>query len=980
VLSKPPECSGCPLEDRGRGFVPAAGPINSPILLYGEAAGEDEVRSSLPFQGAAGSLLNRLLTRNHQQRDAFRVHNVLSCSPPGNWLVGAPWERSAITHCAVHRAPVLAEPHRVIVALGATALKTLTGLTEKVRVEDFHGCVVPVGDRFIVPTFHPSHLQRGAMNLFGVSSFDVQVALRVASAGYVQDDVSLVIDPPVDWFTRWVEQVEGACAQDPGGVGIAEDIETLDKASGQDEGELTPQDDQSYQITRINFSVHPDEGVTVPYGGPYVGLCERLFRLPCAHYLWNKEYDDPRLIAAGHTFAGDRYDGMWAAHRLQSDIPRGLGFWAPFYDQWGAWKHLARTKPGYYAACDGFKTYRTVTGVIRDLLQLGMWDAFARHTHATYQYALKPAQAVGVKIDRERLVVFIQDLAVKQRRLLHEMQGLVPDELRPLVPKTGLKRPPAAGAVHTKGRAETVRGAPKKDLPDPIKQELYAQVARVVSRTVDLGGEPITRYYWQEPFNPDSPEQILDYIKAKKHKPGRAKKTGHASSDREALEKLIRETRDPLYKAILDSRAVNKVRTTYGVGTLKLLDKDDRVHPVPTDRPSTGRRSYINPNITNVISRSGYGENLASGFRRCVTVEKGCRLLEVDFSAIESCLTGYFSRDPQYIRLARLGVHAALASHILGRPYDPAWSDQDIAAYFKAIKATEDVVYQRSKRLSHGKNYGLTTYGMVRNFPESFPTLKVARQYEVLYEAMAPALPQFHGDVRQIAHDLNYLGGAFPPSNPSNVVAKILARNPLLAVHPYGYKHHFFSVIAYRKIPYALYQNKLRKHEPVAEIAGQHFAVILGEDAKRCVAFFPQSTASGILTEAMLRLFTPGSPSYIGEAFFGKTPLRAPIHDALLLEVPIRVWDQVLERVAVEMTRPVPELSLAWIPAGERERLGLGSHLAIGISVKCGTNWAEMETITPPTTSSEVAADATKFPEESDVDQDEFAALGTSVA
>lgn len=989
MLSRPAACRGCALDSnpKTQGFIPPAGPLSSPILFLGEAGGEEEARTGLPFVGAAGGVFNRLLARSHQSREAFRVGNCLSCRPPNNWLEGAPWQHGALQHCRVHREPLLAEGHQVVVALGGTALKTLLGFTEKgIRIEDFHGTITrDPSDRFwVVPTFHPSFLQRGAMNLFGVVSFDLQQALRVAVEGHPPDTPDILVDPSVEWFSWWVGQVEAAALQDPLGLWLAVDIETPDKSEGQDEGLLTAED-RSYTIVRVNFSVHPDEGLSVPYQGPYIALIDRLLRIASPKLLWAKEYDQPRLQAAGHPVIGDWYDFMWAWHQLQSDVPRGLGFAAPFYSRFGAWKHLGRTQPGYYAACDGFQTYRVATGVATDLTRLGMWHVFARHTHAVHQLALKPAQDVGVKIDRQRLEVFIADLEVKQRRLLHQMQGLVPEAWRPLTPKGGLKRPPEVGAVHTKGRAEKKDGTAKKEAPDPIKQDLYAQVAvmvthrvRVTVYTCDSCGVAevgpkhrcpagvaalrlteieADRWFWREPFNPDSPDQILSYLTHRGHKPGRAKKTGADSTDRETLQRLIRETGDPLYKAILDSRAVGKVKGTYGVGTLKRLDADDRVHPTPTFKPSTHRLSYVNPNITNVITDRGGPESLAAGFRACVVASPGTRLAEFDFSGIEAVLSGWFMRDPEYIRLAKLGVHAALASHVLKRPYDPRWSDTDLAAYFEDIKKAEEVIYDRCKRTVHGTNYGLTEYGMVRNFPENFPTLAVARKFKATYAEMAPALPKWHRQLRERAYAQNYLGG---PGD-----------------HPFGYKHWFWSVLGFRSIPYPVYLKRQKRHEPVTTIQGKYFAITLGDDAKRCVAFYPQSTAAGVLKEVMLRLFDPEQPNYIGEAYYGRTPFRAPIHDSLLLEIPHRVWDAVVEKVFTEMLRAVPELPLDWIPVADRQRLGMGTALSIGVKAKQGLDWKAMEGLACPTPQQlGVSADGTFFPAEVE-DEDEEADLGT---
>lgn len=1016
------------MRDKSRGYAPPVGPENAPILFVGEALGEDEARQGEPFVGPAGGLLNRLLARSHQRRDQFRIDNLARCQPPGNWFdERAPYYWSASQHCkAVHLDQTLAEPHKVVVSLGGTPLKHLLGIHKGIRVQDFHGCVTPLPDgKWLVPTFHPSHLQRGAMNLFGAVSFDLQRALQVAEHGWHPTPVDVVVDPPVDWFTWWVEQVAAAVAQEPGSqrVWIAEDIETPDKASGRDEGELTSED-RSFQILRINFSVHPDEGVTVPYAGPYIALCQRLFALNTIHSLWNMEYDNPRLLAAGHTFSGERLDWMWAWHHLQSDVPRGLGFVAPFYSDFGAWKHLSEAQPGYYAGVDGFQTTRVSFGIAQDLEALGLWEVYWRHTHQVHKLALQPAQKVGVKIDRQRLDVFIESLEVKQRRLLHEMQGLVPDAWKPLTPKSGLKKAPADGVLHSKGTELKRDGQAKKEAPDPIKQELYAQTAVVVRRSVRTlatcceacgaqevakthrcagtsGVNParlvprdldLLRYFWQEPFNPDSPDQILDFIRHRGHKPGRAKKTGADSTDRETLSRLARETKDPLYQKILDTRAVGKVRGTYGVGTRKLLDAESRVHPVPTFKPSTHRLSYVSPNITNVVADKGGAETLAAGFRACVvaseqdpdwapqqapSVHRGTRLFECDFSGIEAVLTGWFQRDPAYMRLARLGVHAGLTSHVVGKPFNPSLPDAEIAAYFSALKAAEPIIYDRCKRNVHGKNYGLTIHGMVKNFPQTFPTLSAAKKISDIYDQMAPGLPVLHTDLRTVAYELNYLGGPSKPLHYPHHLGQIFARNPHLERHPFGYKHWFWSVLGFRGIPYSAYIKRQQQHEPVCIIQGKYFAITLGEDAKRVIAFFPQSTAAAVLKEVMLRLMDPEHPSYVGDAYYGQTPFRAPIHDSLFWEIPVRVWDRVVERIYREMLRPVPELPLDWVSVEDRARYGMGPLLSIGVEGKAGPNWKDMSKVKSPTLQElGLSGDDVVFPVE-EADAEDLESLGT---
>lgn len=969
---KPAGCSGCTLASRGHGFVPADGPPHAPILLFGEAPGYDEAAVGRPFVGAAGSMLERILRRNAWGRANYRIANTIQCVPPKLYLDGAPWQADATAHCRQYVDPVFDEPHQVVVPMGASALKRVLGLsgTKGVRVQDFHGTVTrDPSDRFwVVPTYHPSFLQRGAHNMLGTVSFDLQRAHEVAAQGWTGEPIDTIEDPPVEWFAAWVDNYLAAVAADPEGVWLAVDIETPDKAGGKDEGELGSKD-QSYQILRINLACHPDEGVTVPFEGGYLPVIRKALESSGVKVLWNDDYDLPRLGAASFYPAGPLYDFMWGWHLLQSDLPRGLGFVAPFYSRFGAWKHLSGSRATYYAALDGPQTLRCAFGISRDLQLGGQWDTFLRHVHLLKRLVLAPAQTVGLGVDRPALEAFAHDLDVKARRLLHDLQGLVPDSVRPLTPKDGLTHPPAEGAQHPQARTVNLRtGAPLKSVAKPIKQDLFAQTAVVVERlivkevlactacgaveiqrrhrcadktlvpSVTLQVATVTRWFWQEPFSPDSPKQILAAILSKGHKPGKSK-TSDESTDRKTLEGLAKRSKDPFYPTLLQYRAVGKVKGTYADGTLARLDVENRIHPQATFKPSTQRLSYTNPNITNVVSRDAGKESLAAGFRACITAGPDCRLLEVDFSGIEAVLTGWFARDPIYIRLAKLGVHAALASHVLDAPYDPRWDDHTLAAFLKAIKArAKGGLYDRCKRVVHGSGYGLTPYGMQQTYSEMFPTVKSAAQLQETYFAMAPGIPQFQAAMQRYAYDHGSLGGPVP--------SKEAGWGP--GYHPFAYKHWFWAVTTYQPISEAQRIWRVKHGQPWVEIQGKLFAVQLGEDAKRVIAFFPQSTAAGILKEALLALLSsPDHPLYIGDAYFGRTPLRAPIHDSLLLEVPHQAWDRVVERVYRAMLAPIRTMPC---PIDWHQ----GPYLGIGVEGKAGANWAAMEPFEEPGLAGEI--------------------------
>jgi uracil-DNA glycosylase family 4 len=999
ALPHPPGCRGCVLDEKGQGFAPADGPEGSWLLLVGESLGVVEAMTGRPFMGDAGGMLTRLLNLLGWSRDAIRIHNTISCHPPNDWFDDrAPWYYRAMAHCPYLEA-TLGERHPVVVPMGLTALRRVLHLEhkKKIRVQDFHGAIVrdPTDRFWVVPTYHPSFLQRGATNLIGTVLWDLQRAEQARESGRPTSAHSLVVDPPIDWFRAWVDQVVAARRQDPAAYPISSDIETPDKAGGQDEGEITAED-VSYQLLRHNVACHPDEGVTVPHAGPYLEELRRLYASPGCIWMWNREYDFGRQVHAGLMREADSakvVDLMWLAHFLQSDLPRGLGFWAPFYSDYGPWKHLASDEPATYGAIDGLQTHRVGFGVVKDLQQQGQYQVAMRHTHRLLTEVLRPAQLVGLQVNRERLVVFKQTLGEKARERLDALQACVPEALAPLTPKQGLTRRPAAAVLHVKASAFTRRGAPRKGKPTAdLKQELYAK-ARVVEKLVlrevlicaacgarevprrhrchnpptlaGAGGAPrldlvvttVTRWYWQEPFNPDSVPQVLAYLKWRKHTPGRAKKSqSDASTNRETLERLSRTTKDPFYQTLLDYRAIGKVKGTYVEGTERRLDDDDRLHPVPTFKPSTMRLSYVNPNITNVVADKGGKEGLAAGFRSCIVAAPGCRLLEVDFAAIEAVETGWCARDAEYYRLAKLGVHAALVTHVLGRPYDPAASDQALRELFQATKQQHLDVYEPAKRYVHGRSYGLTVAGMVLQFPDLFPTHASAEKFARVFERMAPGVAAWQIETQVKAQRLHYLGGA--------------------GDHPFGYKHWFWSVYTYKRLTATQYYRLVAKYQkkgetpPVVSIHGQWFRVSLGEDGKRVLAFYPQSIAAAVLKEAMLRLFADrDSASYIGDVYYGRTPLRAPIHDSLLLEIPDRAWDRTVAIVCQEMQRPVIEQPLpeSWGRKGE--------YVAIGVAAKAGHDWQAMTEIAVPGYESDWHADPVE-----DEDDEDWGALGRVIA
>ena len=74
----------CPLGATRTRFVFGSGSPTAGIMLIGEAPGFHEDQKGVPFVGAAGNLLNKVLAQVGLVREEIYIANVLKCRPPNN--------------------------------------------------------------------------------------------------------------------------------------------------------------------------------------------------------------------------------------------------------------------------------------------------------------------------------------------------------------------------------------------------------------------------------------------------------------------------------------------------------------------------------------------------------------------------------------------------------------------------------------------------------------------------------------------------------------------------------------------------------------------------------------------------------------------------------------------------------------------------------------------------------------------------------
>lgn len=148
-------CVRCPLGHSRTRFVFGSGNPDADLMLVGEAPGREEDLQGVPFVGAAGELLTRILAAIDLRREEVYIANLLKCRPPGN-REPLPEEIAA---CRPHlEEQIRLVSPRVVCALGRYAAQLLTG--QDAPISRLRGVVHRVDGRLVIPTYHPSALLR----------------------------------------------------------------------------------------------------------------------------------------------------------------------------------------------------------------------------------------------------------------------------------------------------------------------------------------------------------------------------------------------------------------------------------------------------------------------------------------------------------------------------------------------------------------------------------------------------------------------------------------------------------------------------------------------------------------------------------------------------------------------------------------------------------------------------------------------------
>ena len=152
------ECEGCrkcSLAETRTNVVFGVGNPHADIMFVGEAPGEKEDLSGIPFVGAAGKLFDKYLVAVGIPREEVYIANMLKCRPPINRDPKPEEQDLCIEYL---REQVRAVSPKLIVCLGRIAAMRL--IKPDFRITAEHGIWFERGAFSICAVYHPSALLR----------------------------------------------------------------------------------------------------------------------------------------------------------------------------------------------------------------------------------------------------------------------------------------------------------------------------------------------------------------------------------------------------------------------------------------------------------------------------------------------------------------------------------------------------------------------------------------------------------------------------------------------------------------------------------------------------------------------------------------------------------------------------------------------------------------------------------------------------
>lgn len=337
--------------------ISAVGPKTAKIAIVGEAPGEQEELTGIPFIGNSGQELDRMLLQAGLARSDCYLTNVLFTRPPKNKMEAFSVKRAELPAgynlpamsagkylhpdlvCELDRLQreLLEVQPNLIIAAGGTAAWALIG---DGRISKVRGAIASSPYGKVLPTFHPAFIyQNWSIRPIIVADLK-KAAFEQHFPEIRRPQRFILVDPTLEEALAWLESALYASM-------VAVDSET-----------------KSGTITLLGFAKSKSEGLVIPFFDPrrrnsdertgHVAgsywtardevlvrqAINRLLASDVPKILQNGVYDVQYFLREGYRLRNIEHDTMILQHALYPEMPKSLGFLGSIHCNDLAWKEL----------------------------------------------------------------------------------------------------------------------------------------------------------------------------------------------------------------------------------------------------------------------------------------------------------------------------------------------------------------------------------------------------------------------------------------------------------------------------------------------------------------------------------------------------------------------------------------------------------------------------------------------------------------
>lgn len=474
--------------------VPASGPLNATVAIIGEAPGEREKATGMPFMGGAGQLLWDALRRINLKRSDVYSTNVVKRQVSTHSERNAPDEGKM--HVQKHelsnwqnllRWELAQLPNlKYVLALGNMALEALTSES---GITDWRGSVLPMklGDRevYVIPTFNPAFpIREPKVEI--IFRFDIGRLGRVMTNGYKMPLITPILNPSFNEAIQWIDKMQ----------------------------------DEKKPVS-LDIEVITDETACIGLANDKTtGMCISLRTLKANRYSVIEEReilkrlqvlfnaDDTRIVAQNGSFDSyflwcrDRlqikrvwFDTLLAHHALYPSLPHNLGFLTsqytdhPFYkDEKTRWREGGNIDEFWeYNVKDCCITLAVQERLERELKEQGLEPLFHNHIMRLQPHLVRMTTG-GMLADVELKEKIAEELREEVSRLVNKFHDAVhvatgDIEYNPSPRSAPQLRDLLFGRLKLVGRGLTVDATNRKRMLDHHKTpEEAKQVIRILDQ------------------------------------------------------------------------------------------------------------------------------------------------------------------------------------------------------------------------------------------------------------------------------------------------------------------------------------------------------------------------------------------------------------------------------------------------------------------------------------------------------------------